>query len=419
MTPPHHLNSPVYRPKSTYPPSVPLMKFPRPGPSPGKKTERGPPLHQSVLFTDGSRPSGVSAASAHSVHGRELEGSSPSTTPEVPQIRVIPSCDPDHLFPPSSGDLVPASPDYFNYVWTLAIFNGRYPFDGKTEEQNSRIRMLSEIYRGTDIALDHVPELLNKTRTSPADAIAESIDQLLADLTINISAVQYKLVLDLANLVSPDECRSFHNREVDHYIREAKECIGSGQDTPATAGLTVGEKHPDITIKVEEAEPDPWTQEPIEFTADDGYSKKWDASFSEMAKFLSETVPSAASSFHWRSFLDAAAWNKADHSLHNAVNTTTSIPPATFHPVVVDLMLRLYLAGHAPVPLAHPLYEYACYDCHHFRHWSCRNGRGSWWTPTTNLPAEDENEGSCRSTTHSLRSSRHHSLTPGPSVNPG
>ncbi|KIK17795.1 hypothetical protein PISMIDRAFT_14822 [Pisolithus microcarpus 441] len=394
-------------------------EIPLPWSFPGKKTERGPRLHQSILFADGSCPGGVSAASAHSTHGRELEGSSPSTTPEVPQIRVIPACDPDCLLPPSSGDLVPASPDYFNYIWTLAIFDGRYPFDGKTEEQNSCIRMLSEIYRGTDIALDHVPELLNRTRASPIDTIAESIDRLLADLTVNISAVQYKLILDLAAIVSTDECRSFRNREVNRYIREAKERASPSHDTTATAGSTVGEKHPDVTIKVEEATPDPWSQEPIEFTADDGYSKKRDSSFSETARFLSETVPSAASSFHWRSFLDATAWNKADHSLHNAINATMPLPPATFHPIVVDLMLRLYLAGCAPVPLAHPLYQYACYDCHCFGHWSCRNGRGSRWTPASNLPAEDENEGPHRSTTHSLRSSRHRSPTPRPSVNPG
>ncbi|KIK16667.1 hypothetical protein PISMIDRAFT_15672 [Pisolithus microcarpus 441] len=362
----------------------------------GKKTERGPPLHQSVLFADGSRPGGVSAASAHSTHGRELEGSSPSTTPEVPQIRVIPPCGSDHLFPYPRGDLVPASPDYFNYVWTLAIYDGGYPFDGKTEEQNDHVRVLSEVYRGTDIALDRIPELLQKTRMCPADTVAESIDRLLADLTINISAVQYKLVLELASIVSADECRSFRNQEVDRHVAKAKEQLGSGQDTPATAGLAVGEKCPDVTVKAEEATPDPWSLEPMEFIADDGYGKKRDASFSETAKFLSETVPSAASSFHWRSFLDAAAWNKADHSLHNAVNTTTPLPPATFHPVVVDSMLRLYLAGRAPVPLAHPL-----------------------WTPASGVPAEDENEGHRRSTARSVRSHRRRSPTPRPSVNPG
>ncbi|KIK10703.1 hypothetical protein PISMIDRAFT_20169 [Pisolithus microcarpus 441] len=241
----------------------------------------------------------------------------------------------------------------------------------------------------------------------------------LADLTINISAIQYRLVLELASVISADECRSFRNREIDRYVRQAKERSGNGQDTPATAGSTVGEKHGDITVKVEEAAPDPWSTEPMEFTADDGYSKKRDASFSETAKFLEQTVPSAASAFHWRSFLDAAAWNKADFALHNAVNTTEAIPPATFHPIVIDSMLRLYLASRAPVPLAHPLYQYACYDCRHFGHWSCRNGRGSRWTPASNLSAEDENEGSHRPSTRPVRSRRHCSPTPGPSVNPG
>ncbi|KIK14363.1 hypothetical protein PISMIDRAFT_17338 [Pisolithus microcarpus 441] len=355
--------------------------------------------------------------------GRQAKGKetdpSTSTTPEVPQIHVIPPCDPDQLYPYPRGDLVPTSPDYFNYVWTLAIYDGGYPFDGKTEEQNDCIRVLSEVYRGTDIALDRVLELLSKTRVCPSDTVAESIDRLLADLTVNISAVQYKLVLELASIVTTDECRSFRNREVDRHVAKAKEQPGSGQDTPATAGLTVGEKCPDVAVKVEEADPDPWSVEPMEFSADNGYSKKRDASFSEMAKFLAETVPSAASAFHWRSFLDAAAWNKADHSLHNAINTTEAIPPATFHPIVVDSMLQLYLAGRAPIPLAHPLYQYACYDCCHFGHWSCRNGRGSRWTPATNVPAEDENEGSRRSTTRPLRSSRRHSPTPGLSVNPG
>ncbi|KIK17397.1 hypothetical protein PISMIDRAFT_69913, partial [Pisolithus microcarpus 441] len=40
-TPPHHLNSPVYHPKSTYPASTPLTKFPRRGPSPPLPT---PPM---------------------------------------------------------------------------------------------------------------------------------------------------------------------------------------------------------------------------------------------------------------------------------------------------------------------------------------------------------------------------------------
>ncbi|KIK13097.1 hypothetical protein PISMIDRAFT_18236 [Pisolithus microcarpus 441] len=362
----------------------------------GKKAKRPSPLHQSVLFANGSRPGGVLSASAHSTHGSELEGPSASTTPDVPQIRVVPPYDPDHLYPPADGNLVPASPDYLNYVWTLAIFDRGYPFDRKTEEQNDRIRMLSEVYRGTDIALDRVPDLLAKTHICPIDSIADSIDRTLADLTINLSAVQYKLVLELASVISADECRSFRNREVDRYIQQAKERISASQDTSAAAGSTVGEKCPDVTVKVEEADPDPWSTEPIEFTADDRYSKKREASFSKTAKFLSETVPSAVSSFHWRSFLDAAAWNKADHSLHNAINTTTPIPPTTFHPVV-----------------------YACYDCRHFGHWSCRNGHGSRWTPANNVSAEDENEGSCCSTTRSVHSSRRRSPTPGPSVNPG
>ncbi|KIK24867.1 hypothetical protein PISMIDRAFT_10057 [Pisolithus microcarpus 441] len=419
-TPPRHLNSPIPPPRSFPGQSFSIRRVPvtRGRLGKGKETQQGPPLHQSILFADGSRPGGISAASACSTYGRELEGSSPSTTPEVPQIRVTPACDPDRLFPPSRGDLVPASPDYFNYVWTLAIFDRRYPFNRKTEEQNDRIRVLSEVYRGTDVAMDRVPDLLNKTRLSPDDSFAESIDRTLADLTVNISAIQYKLVLELASVVNADECRSFRNREVDRYVTEAKERASSGEDTPATAGSSVGEKCADVTIKVEEVTPDPWATEPLEFVADDGYSKKREASFGETAKFLSETVPSAASAFHWRSFLDAAAWNKADFALYNAINTTTILPPATFHPVVVDPMLRLYLAGRAPVPLHHPLYQYTCYDCRHLGHWSCRNGRGSRWTPT-NLPSEDENEGSRRSTTRPVRSSRRRSPTPGPSVNPG
>ncbi|KIK13025.1 hypothetical protein PISMIDRAFT_18279 [Pisolithus microcarpus 441] len=343
----------------------------------------------------------------------------PALLPRSRRSGSSPPCDPDRLFPPSRGDLVPASPDYFNYVWTLAIYDRGYPFDGKTEEQNDRIRMLSEVYRGTDLALDCVPDLLSKTRVCPTDSLAESLDRTLADLTINISAIQYKLVLELSAIVSAEECRSFRNREVDRHVCEAKKRGGSGQDTPATAGSSVGEKCTDVTVKVEEAEPDPWSLEPIEFAADDGYSKKRDASFSETAKFLAETVPSAASAFHWRQFLDSAAWNKADHALHNAINTTEALPSATFHPVVVDSMLRLYLTGRAPVPLAHPLYQYSCYDCRHFGHWSCRNGRGSRWTPASNLSTEGENEGSCRSTTRPIRSSRRRSPTPGPSVNPG
>ncbi|KIK14656.1 hypothetical protein PISMIDRAFT_17165 [Pisolithus microcarpus 441] len=358
----------------------------------GKATKWGPPLHQSILFTDGSCPGGVSAASAHSTYGRELEGSSPSATPDVPQIRVIPPCDPDRLLPYPRGDLVPTSPDYFNYVWTLAIFDGGYPFDGKTEEQNSRIRVLSEVYRGTDIALDCVPELLNKTCICPSDSVGESIDQLLADLTSpRTSATPFITEKSITTFKKPKS-----------ELVMAK-ILQQQQDQQW----------------IEEAEPDPWSQEPIEFTADDGYSKKRDASFSETARFLSETVPSAASAFHWRSFLDAAAWNKANHSLHNAVNATTPLLPTTFHPVVVDSMLQIYLAGRTPVPLSHPLYEYACYDCCHLRHWSCHNGRGSRWTPTTDLSAKDKNEGPCCSTTRSLRSTRCRSPTPGPSVNPG
>ncbi|KIK11119.1 hypothetical protein PISMIDRAFT_19793 [Pisolithus microcarpus 441] len=399
-TPPRHLSSPVYHPKSTYPPSTPLTKFPRRGPSPASRS----PSAASLLRADDSAKERRPSEAPHFTN--------PFSSPMVPAPAEY------HLFPPSRGDLVPALPDYFNYVWTLAIFDRGYPFDGKTEEQNNRIRVLSEVYRGTDVALDRVPDLLSKTRISPDDSFAESIDRTLADLTINISAIQYKLVLELVSIVNAEECRSFRNREIDRYIAKAKERTSTGEDTPATAGSTVGEKCADVTVKVEEATPDPWTTEPLEFTADDGYSKKREASFGETARFLSETVPSAASAFRWRSFLDAAAWNKADFALHNAINTTTTLPPATFHPVVVDPMLRLYLAGRAPVPLHHPLYQYTCYDCRHLGHWSCRNGRGSRWT-AANVPSEDENEGSRRSITRPLRSSRRRSPTPGPSVNPG
>ncbi|KIK10865.1 hypothetical protein PISMIDRAFT_20012 [Pisolithus microcarpus 441] len=231
------------------------------------------------------------------------------------------------------------SPNYLNYVWTLVIYNGRYPLDGKTEEQNDCIWVLSEIYRGTDITLDRVPELLTQT----------------CSLT-----PKYRLVLELALVLLLEECRSFRNQEVN-------------------PGSTVDEKCPDI--KAEEAEPDPWLMEPFEFITDDGYSKKQDTSYSETAKFLSQTVPDAASAFTWHSFLDAAAWNKVDYSLYNATNTTMAIPATTFHPVVVNKMLQLYLTGHAPLPLAHLLYQYACYDCQYLGHWSCHNGQGSRWTP--------------------------------------
>ncbi|KIK15215.1 hypothetical protein PISMIDRAFT_16673 [Pisolithus microcarpus 441] len=172
-----------------------------------------------------------------------------------------------------------------------------------------------------DIALDRVLELLHHTRSVDSESVAGSIERLLSDLTVNMTALQYRLVLELALLLMPEECRSF------------------------PAGSTVGEKHDDVAIKIKESTPDPWSMEPLEFTADDGYSKKRDASFSETAKFLSETTSFATSTFHWHSFLDAAAWNKADHALHNAINSTASLLPATFHPVVVDGMLCLYLAG--------------------------------------------------------------------------
>ncbi|KIK20271.1 hypothetical protein PISMIDRAFT_13102 [Pisolithus microcarpus 441] len=343
-----------------------------------------------------SHPGGVSAASAHSTHERELAGLSSSSTLNIPQVQVTSPCQPEHPFPAGHGDLVPVSPDYLNYVWTLAIFDGRNPFNGKTEEQNDRIRVLSEIYQGTDITLDRVLEILDRSHSLTPEVIAEAIDRLLTDLMINISAVQCKLVLKLASIVSPDDCH---------------------EDTAAAAGSSVAEKCPDVKIK--EAMPDPWSQEPIEFVADDGYSKKRDACFSEAAKFLSETTSFAASTFSWRSFLDTATWNKADHSLHNAINTTTPIPSATFHPVVVDGMLRLYLTSCTPIPLAHPLYQYTCYHCHYFGHWSCHNGRGSRWTPATNVPSEDENTRSRHLQAHSVRSNRCHSPTPGPSVNPG
>ncbi|KIK13512.1 hypothetical protein PISMIDRAFT_17930 [Pisolithus microcarpus 441] len=389
----------------------------------GRQTEWPSPLHQSILFTDGSHPGGVSAASACSTHGRELGSPSSSSTLEVPQIRVIPAELPplptqEHESVPNYGHLVPASPNYLNYVWTLAIYDGRYPLDGKTEEQNDCLRLLSEIYRGTDIVLDRVPKLLHQSRTITVDSIASSIDRLLSDLTINVSALQYRLALETALLLSPEECRSFRNREVDRY-KEAKVRDGASDDTAATAGSTMGQECPDVTMKIEEAELDPWSTELIEFTADDGYSKKRDASFSETAKFLSESTAHATSSFFWRQFLDSAAWNKADHALHNAINMTTPLPATTFHPIVMDGMLRLYLASHAPIPLAHPLYQYACYDCCYFRHWSCHNGHGSRWTPAANLPAEDDNEGSHQSSARPLHSHRRCSLTPRPSVNPG
>ncbi|KIK27802.1 hypothetical protein PISMIDRAFT_7807 [Pisolithus microcarpus 441] len=366
----------------------------------GKETEQASPLHQSILFADGSHPGGVSAASACSTHGRELEGPSSSSTLEVPQICITPAEVPP--FPtasdpvPDHGHLVPVLPNYLNYIWTLVIYDGRYPFDGKTEEQNDRIRLLSEIYRGTDIALDRVPELLHHSRSVDSDSVTGSIERLLSNLTINVSALQYQLVLELAIILSPEECRSF-----------------------PTAGSTVDEKCDDVTIKAKEAVLDPWSTEPLEFVANDGYSKKHEATFSETAKFLSETTPTAASAFFWQSFLDAAAWNKADHALHNAINTTTPLLPATFHPIIVDGMLRLYLTRCAPIPLTHPLYQYACYNCCHSGHWSCHNGHGSRWTPASNLSPEDENEGPCHSMTRLLRSSCRRSLTPGPSVNPG
>ncbi|KIK23926.1 hypothetical protein PISMIDRAFT_10543 [Pisolithus microcarpus 441] len=197
---------------------------------------------------------------------------------EVPQIHVTPAKLPTPGPVPVHGNLVPALPNYLNYVWTLVIYDRRNPLDGKTEEQN-----------------DH-----------------------------------------LALILSPEECWSFRNQEVDHYS-EAQVRDSTVEDTPAAAGSPMVEKCPDI--KAEEAELDPWSMELLEFMADDRYSRKQDASFSETTRFLSQTIPDAASAFTWHSFLDAAAWNRADHSLYNAINATMALLPATFHPVVVDEML--------------------------------------------------------------------------------
>ncbi|KIK16243.1 hypothetical protein PISMIDRAFT_15988 [Pisolithus microcarpus 441] len=113
------------------------------------------------------------------------------------------------------------------------------------------------------------------------EVIAESIDHLLSDLTTNISALQYQLVLELALILSPEECWSFCNREVDRYS-EAQVRDGTVEDTPAAAGSPMVEKCPDI--KAEEAELDPWSMELLEFMADDRYSRKQDASFSETTR---------------------------------------------------------------------------------------------------------------------------------------
>ncbi|KIK11769.1 hypothetical protein PISMIDRAFT_19248 [Pisolithus microcarpus 441] len=369
--------------------------------SKGRDTKRGPPLHQSVLFADSSHPSGISPASTRSTYDHGLEGMSSCSTLEVPQIHVTPAELPTSPVIPSPvpihGNLAPALPNYLNYVWMLVIYNQGNPLNRKTEEQN-----------------DHV-QLLEKTCSLMPEVVAKSIDRLLSDLMINISALQYHLVLELALIMSPEECWSFHNREVDHYS-EAQVRDSAGEDTPAAARSPVAEKRPDVDT--EKPELDPWSTELLEFVSDDRYSKKQDASFSETAKFLSQTVPDAASAFTWRSFLDTAAWNRANHSLYNATNSTMALPPATFHPIVVDKMLRLYLTGRAPLPLAHPLYQYACYDCCHLRHWSCCNGQGSRWTPPI-IPPMDENSRLCTLGPHLLHSANHHSLTPGLSRNPG
>ncbi|KIK25329.1 hypothetical protein PISMIDRAFT_9688 [Pisolithus microcarpus 441] len=225
--------------------------------SKGRSTERGPPLHQSILFADSSHPGGISSASAHSAHDHGLEGLSSSSTLEVPQIRVTPAelpsspATPDPV--PVHRHLVPTSANYLNYVWTLVIYDGRYPLDGKTEEQNDSIW------------------LLEKTRSLTPEVVAKSIDRLLSDLTISVSTLQYHLVLKIALILSPEECQSFHNREVNRYS-ETQVRDDIGKDTPAATGSAVGEKHDDV--KAEEAEPDPWSMELLEFVANDGYSRK-------------------------------------------------------------------------------------------------------------------------------------------------
>ncbi|KIK21801.1 hypothetical protein PISMIDRAFT_12086 [Pisolithus microcarpus 441] len=347
--------------------------------SKGRDSSHSHHPYQSVLFADGSHPGGILAASARSSHEHGLEGLTSGSTLEVPQVHVTPAelpSFPDTPEPSAHGHLVHMLPNYLNYVWMLVIYDRGNPFDRKTEEQNDCIW------------------ILNRSHSLTPEVVAESIDRVLADLMINISTLQYKLVLELALIVSPEECHSFHNQEVEHYT-EAKVRDCASEDTAATAGSSVAEKHPDI--KVEAINPDPWTQEPIEFMADDGYTKRRDTSYSETAKFLSETTAFTASAFAWRSFLDAATWNKADHHLHNAINTTTPIPATTFHPIVVNSMLCIYLTGCTPVPLDHPLYE---------------------WTPAT-LPPEDENHGSCPSGPRLLRPARNCSPTPGLSVCPG
>ncbi|KIN98838.1 hypothetical protein M404DRAFT_30992 [Pisolithus tinctorius Marx 270] len=244
--------------------------------------------------------------------------------------------------------------DYLDVTWTLDVFNKGDNIDRCTPEQVEYFGVLSEIYRVADI----IGQATNRIRVRQLSGTAPLAKVIMTSML-------KKGYADVLEAVTGGAYHHLRDRQVREFLAPTASRLLE-QIKPKEPPV-IPEMKPDVNKEVR------WDP-PLEFIDNATV-------FKEAAKRLGM----GRSESGWCNLLTDASWAGLDKEYHNAVHSTSPIPPAPFVPISVD-QLRFYLGGHAKVPEGHPLYKYACYQCRYLGHWSCRNGQGSRWTQASKEP---------------------------------
>ncbi|KAI6115311.1 hypothetical protein EDD16DRAFT_1708694 [Pisolithus croceorrhizus] len=378
-------------------------------PNKGKARQRAPTPVPSVPVAD-------RLATTSYDHGPSSEQPGPSRPlPALPVPGALPrqhlsegSESPDTTKPrlPGVSIMEPTSSQFFDYCWLLTKYNPGDPLVGVSREQEQRLRLLCQVFRGSDVVASYVPKFLDVTvRVPDSTGNASFLENTLTAAISAMGDVQHDIVQILHKDLGPLVANSFHNATTNRsggsgldvlcQVAAAAEAGRSGlhptisplpsewaryQTSLWTAAIPDGNRtvggadSKGVPVSQPLAVPTLQTEESEERTKE--------SVFQRAAAILTKYSTTDATTHEWLNFLDKScedAWGVAGLKPYNAVHVRNSIPSAPFLAIETNKKLWFYLGGRVQVPIEHPLHPFACYDCGCLGHWSCGYGSGSRW----------------------------------------
>ncbi|KIO04263.1 hypothetical protein M404DRAFT_26456 [Pisolithus tinctorius Marx 270] len=339
-----HLSPAIATPLPRPPPPAFLNRTPRPSPPSGRYRPLSPALSDRVHTRVSRNRQGKGKDKEKPHHDARVRTATPSpaNAPVSPHVRPT--------SPVSSRNAA------LDLLASVALARDDEPdnVDGCTPEQVEYFGVLSEIYRAADV----IGRATNRIRVRQLSGTAPLAEVIMTSML-------EKGYADVLEAVTGGAYHHLCDRQVGEFLAPTAsrllERIKPGEK-PVIPGMK-----PEVDKEVR------WDP-PLEFMDNATV-------FKETAKRLGM----GRSESGWEVFLTDASWGGLDKEYHNAVHAACSLPPAPFVPVPTD-QLRFYLGGRAKVHEGHPLYKFACYQCHYLGHWSCHNGQGSRWTQASEEP---------------------------------